>query len=987
MLTGPLFRSPCELLPVGMGHPVQAMLKSFTALSGCASRGTANLPQEVHIINLRGLAPEGPDNTQAEVELHLKPIQSLLRHQKPLVFVLNSPQPLIWKIKTENLAPGIKRTFHVSEGSEVHFQQGNFSLSCQIQKEILPHGNEHLLNWAQRKYRAVTSFSELRMTQDIYIKVGEDPVFSDTCKIDTKFLSLNYLGGYVESQASKGCVLSGPDKDREVHIIELQAPNSSSGVIILYKSGNVVIAVLYLTRALSDVVDPLDSMFPPELSILRDSSPHPGAGTASRRSSLPFPFPPPVSQGLPHLPLPSLLDDRPWENGEPEEHQGVLSVGLSVQCEETKMVVSIDKESLQANGFAHANLTLQDPECKATVNATHYTLETPLTGCQTTVYPMQGSSMALYINSVLISHAETKDGSGGPLEYEDLESGDVLFPRDTVELERTFTEPIEHQSVIVFNCTYRKSQETHDTLPRIVPGPAKQPVNNMTYNMELYNTLPINNPSRQAFHTVAQNQQVFVEVTSTASDPELGFTIISCFISPNSNPSVASDYILIETVCPRDDSVKYYPQRDFPVPHAQMDKKSFSFTFNSKFNMSLLFLHCEMSLCAKRSESNQRLPPCLQSSETCDSLTLDNILAMMMNTKTSTKPLVVVNGSVQPVPPKPSPSDPPIESTMYVLDTPTVVGIAFAAFVIGALLTGALWFIYSHTGETAGTQQVQRSQPASENSSAAHKDSADHGAENVASHGEVLIETDSLERELKETLELNGKTKEFKLDTGAGVTAIPSHHYSTDKHGTLRPPRIPLYGLDRQLLDAAVWDLRSARTFPAMDDTNVEGLSRSEDKCEFAGSKITFLGHCITTEGVNPDPSKVKALLEMPEPACVADIRRVMGMAYYLGKFVPHIASFPQPPKDLLSERTDWCWNWPESSDWKPVVFISRGVSDAEKHYAQIEKETLAVTWSCEGLQSHLLFLKFTIETDHKPLLLLLSTKVLDELPSRILRF
>lgn len=35
----------------------------------------------------------------------------------------------------------------------------------------------------------------------------------------------------------------------------------------------------------------------------------------------------------------------------------------------------------------------------------------------------------------------------------------------------------------------------------------------------------------------------------------------------------------------------------------------------------------------------------------------------------------------------------------YVLDTPTVVGIAFAAFVIGALLTGALWFIYSHTGE------------------------------------------------------------------------------------------------------------------------------------------------------------------------------------------------------------------------------------------------------------------------------------------------
>lgn len=54
-----------------------------------------------------------------------------------------------------------------------------------------------------------------------------DPALSDPCKIDTKFLSLNYLGSYVEPQPSKGCVLSGPDKDREVHIIELQAPNSS----------------------------------------------------------------------------------------------------------------------------------------------------------------------------------------------------------------------------------------------------------------------------------------------------------------------------------------------------------------------------------------------------------------------------------------------------------------------------------------------------------------------------------------------------------------------------------------------------------------------------------------------------------------------------------------------------------------------------------------------------------------------------------------
>ncbi|XP_033996611.1 transforming growth factor beta receptor type 3 isoform X1 [Trematomus bernacchii] len=800
---GPVFRSPCELLPVGTGHPVQATLKSYTALSGCASRGTTSLPQEVHIINLRGHVPQGPDSNPAEVELHLKPIQSLQRHQKPLVFVLNSPHPLIWKIKTENLALGVKRTFHVSEGSEVHFQPGNFSLSCHIQKEAFSHGNEHLLNWAQKKYRAVTSFSELRMTQDIYIKVGEDPLFSDTCKIDTKFLSLNYLGGYVEPQTSKGCVLSGPDKDQEVHIIELQAPNSSSAfqvdvivdlrpldddaplhrnVILLLKCaksvnwvikahsviGNLVVvasdtvSVSFNTQKLMqvskspkenlplgsqalikwagdhgygpvtsytstpvanhftirlrerDVVDPLESMLLPELSILRDSSPHARPGAASRRSSLPFHFPPPQPDGLP----PS-INERPWENGEPEDHHEVLNVGLSVQCEATRMVVSIEKESLQANGFAHANLTLQDPACKATVNATHYTLETPLTGCLTTVYPMQGSPMALHINSVLISHAETKDGSGGPLDYEDLEAGEMLFPRDPVELDRRFTEPTEHQSVIGFNCTYRKNQESSATLPRIVPGPGRHPVSNMTFKMELYNKLPILNPSRQAFYTVSQKQQVFVEVTSAATDPELGFTIVTCAISPNSDPTVPSDYTLIETVCPKDDSVTYYPQS---VPHTQAEKQSFSFTFNSQFNLSLLFLHCDMSLCSKSSQSNQRMPPCLQPSDTCDSPSVENIMSMIMHSKTSTKPLVVVDGSGPSEEPTSSetPPYPDDDNAPYVLDTPTVVGIAFAAFVIGALLTGALWFIYSHTGETAGRQQVQKPLPASENSSPGH---------------------------------------------------------------------------------------------------------------------------------------------------------------------------------------------------------------------------------------------------------------------------
>jgi len=82
-------------------------------------------------------------------------------------------------------------------------------------------------------------------------------------------------------------------------------------------------------------------MFPPELAIFHDMGD--AAGDVNRRSILPFP-PAGAGLGLPFLPPPF---HSAWEDSEPQEHQGVLIAGLEVRCEETKMVVTVDKESLQ----------------------------------------------------------------------------------------------------------------------------------------------------------------------------------------------------------------------------------------------------------------------------------------------------------------------------------------------------------------------------------------------------------------------------------------------------------------------------------------------------------------------------------------------------------------------------------------------------------------------------------------------------------------
>ena len=68
----------------------------------------------------------------------------------------------------------------------------------------------------------------------------------------------------------------------------------------------------------------------------------------------------------------------------------------------------------------------------------------------------------------------------------------------------------------------------------------------------------------------------------------------------------------------------------------------------------------------------------------------------------------------------------------------------------------------------------------------------------------------------------------------------------------------------------------------------------------------------------------------------------------------------------------------------RPVVYTSRAFTPTEQWYAQIKKEVLALTWACERFQEYLLGIQFHLYTDHKPLVSLLGSKVLDILPVRI---
>ncbi|KAB0393677.1 hypothetical protein E2I00_008797 [Balaenoptera physalus] len=745
---GPEPSTQCELSPVNASHPVQALMESFTVLSGCASRGTVGLPQEVHVLNLR-TADQGPGQPQREVTLHLNPISSVYIHHKPVVFLLNSPQPLVWHLKTERLAIGVSRLFLVSEGSVVHFSSGNFSLSAETEERSFPHGNEHLLNWARKEYGAVTSFTELKTARNIYIKVGEDQVFPPTCNIGKNFLSLNYLAEYLQPKAAEGCVISSQPRDKEVHIIELITPNSNpysafqvdiiidirpsrkdpevvKDLILILKckksvnwviksfdiKGNLKVIApnsigfgkesersMIMTKSIRDdipstqeslvkwaldngcspvtsyTVAPVANRFhlrlennaeemrdeevhtiPPELRILLDPGTLPALdnppirGRGGRNGGFPFPFPD-ISRtgwkegeedGIPRPKDPVIPSIQLFPGPrEAEEVQGRMDVALSVKCDNEKMTVAIEKDSFQsllfqASGYSGVELTLLDPTCKAKMNGTHFILESPLNGCGTR-HRRSAPYGVVYYNSIVIQVPPPGDSSGWPDGYEDLESGDNGFPGDTDEGDTSF---FSRPEIVVFNCSLRQVGN---------PSSFQDPPNrNVTFNMELYNTDLFLVPSQGVF-SVAENGHVFVEVSVTKADQELGFAIQTCFISPYSNPDRMSDYTIIENICPKDESVKFYnPKRvHFPIPQAEIDKKRFSFVFKPIFNTSLLFLQCELTLCTKKEKDPQKLPKCVLPDEACTSLDASMIWAMMQNKKTFTKPLAVIHHEVQ----------------------------------------------------------------------------------------------------------------------------------------------------------------------------------------------------------------------------------------------------------------------------------------------------------------------------------------------------
>ena len=202
-------------------------------------------------------------------------------------------------------------------------------------------------------------------------------------------------------------------------------------------------------------------------------------------------------------------------------------------------------------------------------------------------------------------------------------------------------------------------------------------------------------------------------------------------------------------------------------------------------------------------------------------------------------------------------------------------------------------------------------------------------------------------------------------------------------------------------------------------------LKLNKEKCHFRCTSILVFREVMSREGVQPDPQKFKALMDILVPKNIKELQTFLGKINYLGEFFPGTADVCDPLHKLMSSKVTWTWNAsygalfnkakllikadmcmkfyddtipiyletdnfrvglgvallqmhkgsacqkdiaPDNTNLFPIAFASKTLTDAECMYSNIEREALGILHGLEKFHHYCFAREVLIITDSKPL-------------------
>lgn len=197
-------------------------------------------------------------------------------------------------------------------------------------------------------------------------------------------------------------------------------------------------------------------------------------------------------------------------------------------------------------------------------------------------------------------------------------------------------------------------------------------------------------------------------------------------------------------------------------------------------------------------------------------------------------------------------------------------------------------------------------------------------------------------------------------------------------------------------------------------------LKLNPSKCNFFCPDVTYLGHHISCEGIQPDKNKYATILNFPVPTNADEVRRFVAFTNYYRRFIPYFSDLSAPLNNLLKKNVKFEWTKDCEKAFRtlkqkllspvilkfpdftkkfilytdaskiatgavltqkhgdielPIAYASKNFTKGEKNKSTIEQELTAIHWAITYFRPYLYGRRFTVKTDHRPLVYLFSMK------------